>query len=84
MGSIFSGASSFNMPLNSWNVARVTNLYAAFHGASAFNRPLNGWDVGQVSHMQRTFEGASAFNQPLAAWSTPILGPNPRIADDRS
>ena len=27
MSSMFNGASSFNQPLNNWNVSKVTNMY---------------------------------------------------------
>ena len=32
---------SFNQPLNSWNVSKVTNMEWMFSGATSFNRPLH-------------------------------------------
>ena len=38
-------ASSFNQPLNNWNVSNVTYMNEMFAGAESFNRPLNNWNV---------------------------------------
>ena len=38
-------ASSFNQPLNKWNVSNVTNMQFMFDGARSFNQPLNNWNV---------------------------------------
>ena len=34
-------ASSFNQPLNKWNVSKVTYMRAMFEDASSFNQPLH-------------------------------------------
>jgi surface protein len=41
MGSMFYGASSFNQPLNHWNVSNVTNMRSMFQDANSFNQPLH-------------------------------------------
>jgi MoxR-like ATPase len=40
MSHMFDGASSFNQPLDSWNVSNVTDMSHMFDGASSFNRAL--------------------------------------------
>ena len=42
---MFLNATSFNQPLNSWNVSNVRNMHQMFAGASSFNQPLNNWNV---------------------------------------
>ena len=59
---------SFNQPLNNWNVSNVTNMESMFENASSFNQPLNNWNVSNVRNMNRMFFGASSFNQPLNKW----------------
>ena len=38
---MFNRATSFNQPLNKWNVSNVTNMACMFYGASSFNQPLH-------------------------------------------
>ena len=45
MWALFMNASSFNQPLNNWNVSKVTNMAGMFGGATSFNQPLNDWNV---------------------------------------
>jgi surface protein len=45
MNEAFRGASSFNQPLNSWDVSKVTNFGGMFMSASSFNQPLNNWNT---------------------------------------
>ena len=64
---MFWGATSFNQPLNNWNVSNVNNMGYMFGGAESFNQPLNNWDVSNVTDMGMMFNGATSFNQPLHA-----------------
>jgi surface protein len=41
MAMMFVEATSFNQPLNNWNVSKVTNMEAMFWGATSFNQPLH-------------------------------------------
>ena len=40
--------SSFNQPLDNWDVGNVTNMSFMFRN-SDFNQPLNNWDVSNVT-----------------------------------
>ena len=68
MSGMFSDCTSFNQPLNNWNVSQVTNMRAMFDGCTSFNQPLNSWDVSKVTDMSGMFLGCTSFNQPLNNW----------------
>ena len=38
---MFYNASSFNQPLNNWNVSNVTDMDSMFYEATSFNQPLH-------------------------------------------
>ena len=47
---MFWNASSFNQPLNDWNVSNVRRMDAMFENASSFNQPLHApWYVVEQS-----------------------------------
>ena len=68
MDEMFSGASSFNSPINDWDVSNVTSMYALFEEATLFNQSLNEWDVSNVTNMSGMFSRASSFNQNINDW----------------
>lgn len=70
MYQMFSGATSFNEPINHWDVSNITNMQYLFYQASNFNQPLNSWNVSNVINMTYMFERAWSFNQPLNNWNT--------------
>jgi surface protein len=69
MMSVFSGASTFNQPLNNWNVANVLRFDFMFKDAALFNYPLNNWNVSSAQYMTGMFQGAQLFNQPIGNWN---------------
>ena len=44
---MFNRATSFNQPLNNWDVSKVTSMESMFWGATSFNQPLNNWNVSK-------------------------------------
>ena len=69
MNYMFSGASSFNQTLNSWDVSRVTDMEGMFQYATSFNQHLSSWNVSRVTHMNSMFFGASSFNGDISSWN---------------
>ena len=63
----FFWATSFNQPLNNWNVSNVMDMRWMFEVARSFNQPLNNWNVSKVGVMDSMFGRATSFNQPLHA-----------------
>ena len=63
------GATSFNQPLNNWNVSNVTTMGLRFQDATSFNQPLNNWNVSNVTDMMLMFTRARSFNRPLNNWN---------------
>jgi surface protein len=53
---MFHKASSFNQPLNNWNVSKVTDMSGMFYSAKIFNQPLNKWDVSSVTDVNNMFK----------------------------
>ncbi len=68
MAYMFYSATSFNQPLNNWNVSNVTDMAYMFYNATLFNQPLNNWNVSNVTGMEGMFYNASSFNQVLSMW----------------
>jgi len=60
---MFARASSFNQPLDSWNVNNVKDMSYMFNGAPSFNQPLDSWNVSNVTDM------SSMFKEPLRSIS---------------
>ena len=68
LSSMFLGATTFNQPLDSWDVSNIIDMYAMFAYVSSFNQPIGSWNVSNVTNMAYMFYGASAFNQNIQAW----------------
>jgi surface protein len=65
---MFRNASSFNQPLNNWDVSNVTDMREMFYKVFSFNQLLDNWDVSQVAGMGYMFYKAFSFNQSLDNW----------------
>ena len=63
------GGTSFNQPLDKWDVSNVKRMDGMFMNARSFNQPLDKWDVSNVRDMSYMFERAGSFNQPLNNWN---------------
>ena len=66
----FKGASSFNQPIEHWDMSNVTDMSEMFTYAKRFNQSLDKWDVSNVTNMRAMFSDADRFNQPLDKWDT--------------
>ena len=51
MQSMFSEATSFNQPLNNWDVSNVTDMDSMFESAIHFNQPLNNWNIENTADL---------------------------------
>ncbi len=69
MRAMFDSASSFNSPLNAWDMSKVTNVSSMFGFATAFNQPLDNWNTSSVENMGGMFFGASDFDQNVGDWN---------------
>ena len=69
MSAIFTGASSFNSDLSSWNVSNVTDMRFMFYHASSFNSDLSSWNVSNVTDTRFMFYRASSFTSDLSSWN---------------
>jgi len=58
-----------NVPIEDWDVSRVTDMSNLFLGCESFNQSLNDWDVSNVTNMMGMFEWCESFNQPLNDWN---------------
>ena len=74
---MFSNSSSFNQPLNNWDVSNVSmvNMEFMFSGSEAFNQDLSSWCVTDITARPLNFDtGADAW---VLANSRPIWGTCP-------
>ena len=68
MNNMFNSASSFNQPIDSWDVSSVFNMNNMFISATSFNQPLSSWDLSSVTNMGAMFRSAASFNQLIGSW----------------
>ena len=67
---LFKGASSFNQPLDSWDVENVDSMKSLFEGAESFNQDISNWNTSNVTSFENTFYRAYSFNQNIGKWNT--------------
>ena len=68
MEGMFQGATTFNQPLNNWNVSNVQNMSHMFEN-SRYNQPLDLWNTSNVNVFSFLFFNAT-FNQDISSWDT--------------
>jgi surface protein len=78
---MFLDATSFNQPLNNWNVSNVIAMYKMFNWASSFNQSLDNWNVCSIISgtysMDNMFNWASSFDQNIHSWLVPNKSSKP-------
>jgi surface protein len=67
---MFNGCQSFNQPIGSWDVSRVTDMDSMFETCIRFNKQLGSWNTTNVTTMANMFKTAAIFNQDISDWKT--------------
>ena len=70
MSRLFTGNTSFNSNIGSWDTSNVTDMSEMFSGATSFNQNIGAWDTSSVTNMSDTFQNATSFNQNIGSWDT--------------
>ena len=68
--SLFEAKTTFNQPIESWDVSAVTSMSRMFRNASSFNQPLAAWNTASVNDMTQMFAGATVFARDISSWDT--------------
>src|SRR5690606_37245852 len=74
MSFMFDGASSFNQPLDSWDVRKLEGFSYMFRDASSFNQSLAAWQlesfVGAIASFYGSGMSCENFSYSLYSWAT--------------
>jgi len=70
MTSLFEAKTTFNQPIESWDVSAVTSMSRMFKNALSFNQPLAAWNTASVNDMTQMFAGATVFARDISSWDT--------------
>jgi surface protein len=68
--SLFEAKTTFNQPIESWDVSAVTSMSRMFRNASSFNQPIAAWNTASVNDMTQMFAGATVFARDISSWDT--------------
>ena len=70
MSWMFSGATSFNQPVEMLDTNSVITMRHMFYGATSFNQPVENLNTMKVRNMADMFSTATSFNQPVEGLNT--------------
>ena len=65
----FAACSSFNAPLNGWDVSGVTLARNTFENCVVFNQPLDNLNFASLENSEMMFKGCTSFNQAIGSWN---------------
>lgn len=70
---MFKGATSFNQPINDWNVSSAHYMSSMFNNATSFDQALDNWNVSNVTDFYHVFNNVSLslsnYDGIITAWS---------------
>eukprot|EP00956_Cyclotella_meneghiniana_P031339 scaffold82036_cov82-Cyclotella_meneghiniana.AAC.1 len=69
LSELFKGT-TFNEPINDWDVSKVERMDRMFYYAKSFSQNLSKWNTERVTTMQEMFYKATAFNGNIENWNT--------------
>ncbi|MEM7297555.1 MAG: BspA family leucine-rich repeat surface protein, partial [Bacteroidota bacterium] len=61
--------SSFNEPVDHWDVSTITDMRSMLANCPLFNQSLSSWDVSNVTNIAGLFLNATTFNQDISNWN---------------
>ena len=69
---LFSGATSFNQDIGSWDTSKTNNMVYIFSNATSFNQDINSWDINLIDNMTG-MTGHSTLSDKVAKSSSAYL-----------
>jgi hypothetical protein len=83
MWAMFQGATSFNQPLNNWDVGNVELMNMMFSGATSFNQNIGNWNLSSVMFLAQFFNASGMdctnYSNTLIGWKNNPLTPNNKV-----
>jgi len=83
---LYSGATSFNQDISSWDTSNVVRTDRMFNQAFSFNQDIGKWKFPLLTEVNARymFFNTSVFNQDLSGWCVPLIPSVPLGFDTRS
>ena len=68
VNAMFSGCSSMDHDMGSWDVSSITDFSVMFKDCISFNQNIGNWDTSNATDMGGMFSGCTVFNQDIGGW----------------